>query len=146
MVYLQFPPNVAVGFRVMFVTEVCGDIPLVVMAAMQHLLGRIDVRCITLAVSQGPGGEVGLLIRFEGLRGSLEITTGYTHARLQSALFDPRGVLSSHPLRIENVRELHIVGCSFDDGQGLHHINTAMATVKVRRGPRSTAENSRNLT
>ena len=39
--YLQFPPNVAVGFRPLFVLDICGEISSSVMATMQHVL-RVD--------------------------------------------------------------------------------------------------------
>ena len=96
---------------------------------MQHV---IDIRCITLAVgSPGPHGEVGLLVRLEGLCGSLEITvcSPGTEAKILDVFFGPRGVLSSHSPRIEDVRELHIVGCFFGGGQDSHHIHTAMPNL-----------------
>jgi len=128
ILHLQFPPDVIVGFRVMLLKDVYGDVPMAVTDPVQHVLGRIDIRCITLAASPHHEGGAKLLVRFEGLRGSLEISTCgvYTRAEPQNVLFDPRGVLFSHSPRIENVRELHLVGCSFIDGQAFHHINAAM--------------------
>ena len=128
ILYLQFPPDVKVGFRAMLLKDIYGDVPLVVMAPVQHVLGRIDIRCITLAASPHHEGGAKLLVRFEGLGGSLEISTCgvYTRTEPQNVLFDPRGVLFSHSPRIENVRELHLIGCSFKDGQGFYHLNAAM--------------------
>lgn len=100
-----------------------------VLASLQHILRRTDIRCITLAT---PGCYYPLShIRFEGLCGSLEITTWgeYNHIQLQDILFGPDGVLFSHSPRIENVTELHIVGCSFYSGQELDHISKAMPNL-----------------
>jgi len=112
------------------VTEICDDILLAVAATMQHVLGRIDIRCITLAVPPYLQEAPDLFVRFEGLQGSLEITAqAETYEELRDILFGPRGVLSSHSPRIDNVRELHIVGCSFVNGQTLEHINVAMPNI-----------------
>ena len=130
--HLHLPPNVAAGFRMLWETDVGGDVPLEVVAAVQHVLRRIDIRCITLAAPPHPQeNKGGLLIRFAGLQGSLEITTYriYTHMQLWNAFFDARGVLFSYSPRIENVRELHIVGCSFEDGHRMDHINAAMPNL-----------------
>jgi len=70
------PQNVAAGLRVLFPSEVCGEILFRVGATMQHVLRRIYICYITLAKSRDPQGTLVLLVRFEGLYGSLEITTG----------------------------------------------------------------------
>ena len=128
--HLRFPSNIAAGFRLVSMTDVLDDIPLAVVASMQHVLGRIDIHCITLAVPPLHGLDFDLLIRFEGLQASLEITTYVTtYEDLQDVLFGPRGALFSHSPRIENVRELHIIGCPFVDGQVLDHINTSMPNL-----------------
>lgn len=129
--YLQFSPDVTAGFRGMFLKDVWGDVSLVVVAAMQHVLGRMDIRCVTLAVSSYNNGIAKFLVRFDGLRGSLEISTSslYTNTELQNVLFGSRGVLFSHSPRIGNVRELHLVGSSLEDGQGFDHINVAMPNL-----------------
>lgn len=139
--YLQFPPNAAVGFREMGLSDVCGDIPPVVMAAMHHVLGRIVIRCITLAAPTY--NDVWLLVRFEGQKGSLEISTDsvHSHKQIWTFLFGPEGVLSHHSPRIRNVKELHIVDCPFEDGRGLHYVSAAMpnlVSISVFRcnGPR----------
>ena len=129
--HLQFPPNVAVGFRMLFAADVCGNTPPAVMATMQHVLRRIDIRCITLAVPLNPTGDAGLLVRFDGLCGSLEITTYAvdTWRKTRSVFFGPKGVLFSHSPNIENVRELHIVGCPFGGDQGLLCASAAMPNL-----------------
>ena len=129
---LQFPQNIAVGLRMLFSSDVYGDIPFAAKATMRHVLRRIDIRCITLAVeSPDPQGDVGLLIRFEGLYGSLEITTNTLHTdeMIWNVFFSPWGVLFSHSPRIEHVRELHIVGCHFGGGRESHHIHAAMPNI-----------------
>jgi len=50
----------------------------------------------------------------------------FTREEVQGVLFGPGGILSSHSPHIKNVKELHIVGCFFGDGQGFHHTYTAM--------------------
>ena len=130
--YLQFPRHVAAGFRMlsMIDPDARGDAPLTAIVAIRHMLRRIDIHYITLAVPSDPRCPLELLIRFEGLQGSLE-TTVYCvdHPRLLDFLFGSGGVLSSLSQRIENVKELHIVGCSFDDDQELEHISTAMPNL-----------------
>jgi len=99
---------------------------------MQHVLKRIDIRSITLAVgSLDPHGSGWLLIRFEGPSGSLEITPyrPSTDIGIWEAFFGPNGVLFSHSPRVENVRELHITGCYFEGGRELHHIHAAMPNL-----------------
>jgi len=129
--HLLLPPNVATGFRMLSSTDMSGDIPLEFVTAAQHTLRRVDIRCITLAVALHSQRSTELLVCFEGLRGSLEMTISgvRTHAELWDVLFGPGGVLFSHSPRIENVRELHIVGCFFEDGRGMGHINAAMPNL-----------------
>ena len=70
-VCLRFPRNAAVGFRGLPMDDVCEEISPEVMAAMLHVLGRVDIRRITFVTPKfrTRKGEVALLIRFEGLRG-----------------------------------------------------------------------------
>ena len=130
--YLQFPPNIAAGFRKLDMSDICGDkIQTLVRNAMQHVLRRIDSHSVTLAIPPHPRISSGLFVRFEGLQGSLEITSWNvrTDAQVMDTLFGPRGLLFSHSPRIDNVRELHIVGCDFGDGNRLHHVSAAMPNV-----------------
>ena len=130
--HLHFPPNIAAGFRMLWTTHLGCGIPSAVVAAIQHILRRIDIRCITLAVPPHHQEDIArLFVRFEGLQGSLEITTyrTYGHKQLWNAFFDTGGVLFSHSPRVENVRELHIVGCFFGDGHEMDHINAAMPNL-----------------
>ena len=128
--HLDFPPTVAAGFRMMSLDNVNGSIPSVVMASIQRVLQRIDIRSITLAA---PLDSVytGLLFRFEGLQGSLEVTAKCPDSReqLEDFFFGPGGVLFSHPPRVKNVRELHIMGFSFSIGRGLYLLNAAMPNI-----------------
>ena len=126
--HLQFPPNVAVGLRTLFAPDICGEITPFVMATMQHILRRVDIRCITLTA---PLSQHQLyLVRFEWPVGSLEIMIFCTgHAQLRDIFFGQGGVLFSHSPHIENVRELHVVGCPFDDHRGLDHISVAMPNL-----------------
>lgn len=41
--YLDFPQNIAAGFRMMTLSDLYSDIPPPVMASMQHVLGRIEI-------------------------------------------------------------------------------------------------------
>ena len=127
MTYLQLPPNVAVGFRVLFPDDVHGHAPPTVIATIQHTLGGIDIRCMTLAVDSRQG-YLNFLVRFEGPGGSLEIIVNNC-VDIRKVLFGPTGALFSHSPRLENVRELHIAACPFDDEQGLHHISAAMPNL-----------------
>ena len=127
--HLRLSPDIAVGFRDLSPVELCGDVPSAIVA-MQHVLGRFDIRCITLIVSSPPRGDLDLLIRFEGLQASLEITTyAGSPAVLWDTLFGQRGVLFSHSPRIGNVRELHIGGCPFFGGQDLRRVGAAMPNL-----------------
>jgi len=129
--HLLFPSTVAVGFRVLPFSDVCGDIPPAVVASMNHALRRVGIDRITLALPPVTRGDLELFVRFEGLRSSLELTIRgiYTGPRIWDVLFGPRGVLFSHSPHIENVRELHIAGCSFEDSRRVDHINAAMPNV-----------------
>ena len=122
--YLQFPPNVAVGFRTLFVLDICGEISSSVMATMQHVL-RVDIAVSRLTLpfpQQHP-----YLVRFKRPGGSLEITIACgDRAQLRDIFFGQGGMLFSHSPRIENVKELHIVGCPFGDHRGLDHVRAAM--------------------
>jgi len=130
--HLLFPSTVAAGFRELPYSDVCSDIPPAVVASMNHALRRVGIDRITLALPPVTRHVI-LFVRFEGLQGSLELTIGdmRTDSRAWDVLFGPRGVLFSHSPRIENVRELHIVGiyCSFVDSRRLDHINAAMPNI-----------------
>ena len=130
--YLQFPPNVAAGFRMLSLTDVCGDISTELAATMQHVLRGVEIRSITLAVPLHPHGDVELLVGFGGLRGSLEMTIcgANTHTPLWEVFFDARGVLFSHSPYIENVRETHIVGCFLEEDREMDHIHAAMPNLR----------------
>ena len=129
--HLRFPSNVAAGFRALFLTDVCGDIPPVVVGSMHHVLRRVDIGRITLAVPPLNHGNLELFVRFEGPHSSLEFTIRdvHTDAQLWNIFFGPRGVLFSHSPHIGNVRELHIAGCSFGDSRGMDHINAVMPNI-----------------
>ena len=129
--YLDFPPNVAVGFRMMRTSDVCGTIPHAVLSSIQHVFTRIDVRSITLAAATHYKGHILIRVRFEGPHGSLEITVGdiQDHTQPQRLLFGPEGVLFSHSSHIENVTELQVVGCFFHTDHGFDRVNAAMPNV-----------------
>lgn len=130
MVHLRFPQNIAAGFRMLPSVDVCGDIPPTTLATIQQVLGRVDIHHITFAVPPYPGENPDILVRFEGLGTSLEITTyAETHEELGAIFFGDRGLLFSHSPRIENVRELHIIGCHFVDRQVLDHVSAAMPNI-----------------
>ena len=129
MTHLQFPPNVAVGFRELITHSICGEIAPSVMATTQHVLRSVNICRITLAAPPSPHQHL-YLVRFEGPGGSLEITIfSADHGQLEDIFFGQGGVLFSHSPRIENVRELHVVGCPFDDNQRLDHISAAMPNL-----------------
>ena len=114
--YLDFPKNIAAGFRTMHWTELWGNsASSVVTAAIKHVLKRIDIDCITLAVVVDRLGTLELLVRFEGPQGSLEINAGGIDSTVLPDLFGPQGILFS----IQSVRKLHIFNCHFDDSQEL---------------------------
>ena len=127
--YLDLPSNIAVGFRAMYLDHVARDVLSIVSASIRHVLSRIDTRCITLATT--PRAQLTrLLIRFGGLSGSLEITTGvHPCAQPWPELLSPEGILFSNSSHTENVTELQIVGSSFDSCPKLHHVNAAMPNL-----------------
>ena len=130
MAHLRLPSNIAAGFRMLPTTEIYDDVPPTVLATIQHVLGRINIYCITFAAPPHPEEDFDLLVRFEGSGASLEITTyAETYEEVRAIFFGRRGVLFSHSPRIENVRELHIIGCRFVDGQALDHVSAAMPNV-----------------
>ena len=128
--HLQFPPSVAVGFHTLFEIDPCHNIIPAVDA--QHVLGRVDICRVALAVaSKHRLGFVRVLVCFEGLSGSLEITT-YSFvddAWTWDIFFGPLGLLLCHSPRIGNVREVHTVGCSFKGDPESHHIHAAMPNL-----------------
>ena len=126
--HLDFPRDVEVGFQRMFPDSLYNQIPNTILAAIQYVLRRINIRRITLAAYL-PGEE--FLIRFEGPRGSLEITTAYVsdHPKPSDFLLGPRGVLFSLSPHIKTVTELHIVECAFDTDKGLDHVKAAMPNI-----------------
>jgi len=97
VLHLQFPKKIAAGFRMMPIHGMWYDVPQVVKATIRHALRRINIRCITLAAPLRPIGILDLLIRFDGLGGSLEITTCglYFSTGLLNIFFSSKGVLSS---------------------------------------------------
>jgi len=129
--HLRFPSNVAAGFRTLYLTDVRGDIPPTVVAAMHHVLRKVDIGRITLAVPPLNRGVLELFIRFEGPQGSLELTIRDVHTddQLWDVFFGLGGVLFSHSPQIGNVRELHIVGCSFRGSREMYHVNAAMPNI-----------------
>jgi hypothetical protein len=132
-VCLRFPRNAAVGFRGLSVADESQEILPVVMAAMLHVLRRVDIRRITYVTpsSRCYQRKVSLLIRFEGLRGSLEITATPDHRLAESRL----KALLSPSLPIENTRELHMIYWYFDsperspDGRAWSRINVTMPNL-----------------
>ena len=129
--YLDFP-NVAVGFREMYLGNLLGDIiSPTVATSMQQVLRGVDIHCITLAVATHSNKRTLLLVRFEGPHGSLEISGGDGYYEPE-IFFDPQGVLFSHSPHIENVTELRIAGCHlFDIGSELNHITAAMPNIET---------------
>ena len=91
---------------------------------MQHVLrADIAVSRLTLPFPQ----QHPYLVRFKRPGGSLEITIACgDRAQLRDIFFGQGGMLFSHSPRIENVKELHIVGCPFGDYRGLDHVSAAM--------------------
>ena len=136
--YLDFPQNIAAGLRKIEFSDIRNAISNPTMTTMQHILRRIDTRSVTLATPhvKRAGATAELLVRFEGLQGSLEMAARgplsfiNPHATWNFS-FGPEGVLFSHSRYIQNVTELHIVGyLSCDDQvESLHHISTVMPNV-----------------
>ena len=128
--FLQLPQKIAVGFRMIQQKHLYNDTPPTLISSIQHVLERIDIRSITLAAPL-TYLHTELLIHFEGLGGSFEITTDGKcfPARPRPALLAPGGILSVPLPGVENVKELHIVGRSFDSTQGSRHINAALRNI-----------------
>jgi hypothetical protein len=129
IVNLDFPKNIAAGFRALRMPDVWGNITPAVTAAIQHVLGEINIYHITLAIAPNPQGNVELLLRFEGPHASLEINVRGIHPAKFPDLFGPQGVIFSLRPRTEEVRELHIINCCLEDSQELHLLNVAMPNV-----------------
>ena len=128
--HLLFPSTVAVGFRALSLTDVLGDAPPAVMAAIHHVLGRVDIDCVTFAVPLLDRGDSKLFVRFEGLQSSLELTIHDSHTDIWPwDVLDPRGVLFSNSSHIGSVRELRFTGCSFRGSRGVDHINASMPNL-----------------
>ena len=137
--YLDFPRNVAVGLRRIGFSDLRSVISNPVVTTTQHVLGKIDIHSITLAapITRDFGVFTDILVRFEGLQGSLEMTAKGPRNRYteQYAAWDisfgPDGVLFSHPHNIRNVTELHVIGHRFRDDQAgsLHHVSTVIPNV-----------------
>ena len=127
--HLDLPPDVVAGFQSMHPRDVKGRVPDVILDSMRHVLRRVKIRSITLAAYRSKE----FLIRFEGLRGSLEITvSGMFVTRTDLAdILGARGVVFSHSSHIEDVTEMHIVNCAFETYQGLEHVKTAMPNVET---------------
>ena len=107
--YLRFPPTAAVGFRSMRGSDISEDnIPPGIMASLRHVLGGIDICTAILGVSSQ---SFGCLVRFEGVKGSLEITSGLSDSEVSSVLL---GVLFSLAPHLDGVRELQITRCRID--------------------------------
>ena len=129
---LDFPTSTAVALRDIDITDICEDVSPDLSRAMQCVFGRIDVRCITIATPSRSWVVSECFVRFEGVQGSLEITTGTYHCRglkRRQALFSPQGILFLHKPHIKDVRELHIAGCSVGSGRQMDHINAAMPNL-----------------
>ena len=127
---ILFPPSVSVGFRIRHESDVWNHSPLTSTATMEHVLGRADVRCITLAVgSPGSLRGRGFLVRLEWLCGSLEITYPLeTDGSARGSFF--RRILYSCPsAHIKSVKELHLVGCFFEGDLELRHIHATLSNI-----------------
>ena len=100
--------------------------------AVQRVLAGVDVCCITFLIgSPGSLRGRGLLIRLEWVCGSLEITHPLgTDAIAREIFFGPSGIqLSRRSLGIENVRELHVVGCFYQGDPESLHFHVAMPNL-----------------
>ena len=132
IINLLFPPNVAVGFRMHCRSDWWTGNPFGDIATIRHVLGMVDIHCVTLAVgSPGLIRDGGLFVRLEWLRGSLEIAYPLeTDTAVRDILFGPSGALfSRRPPYIEKARELHIVGCFFEGNLELNYIHAAMPNL-----------------
>jgi len=119
--HLRFPATVAVGFRSLERRDVMGgDVPPAVTASSQHVLGRIDIRTVVLAVAAPrPAGYLRSLVRFEGVGDSPEITF---------KLFYQRRIFSFAPC-LDNVKELQIAECFIQPMSDFDHLATAMPNL-----------------
>ena len=112
---LRFPPAVPVGFREM---SILADST--VRESIQHILAGIDIQSVTLA--RLDDGDCGELVRYEGPKGSLEITA-YKG-------FDPyqhRELLLSHSPKLDNVKTLRIM--DFDACDDIYEIFTSTVSA-----------------
>lgn len=126
---LQFSRSIAVGFRMIRQYHIYNDTPSELVAAIQHVLGRTDIRSITLAASHNYT-HMGILIRFEGPGGTLEITTERMYSPSPPHVLLALETLLRSPLPgIETATELHIVGCPFDRSQAFRRVNKAMRNL-----------------
>ena len=127
---LDFPPDVAVGFQSIYQGDLLDPVPDMLLDSMRHVLKRVKIRSITLAEYHW---DAYFLIRYEGLRGYLEITASlnmYLHPKdSMDYLFGARGLLLSSSPHIEDVTEMHIVGCIFKTHRGLEHVKETMQNV-----------------
>ena len=125
---LEFSRNIVAGFRTIANERIYTDDLSALITPIQHILGRIDSRSITLAASPDHSYPE-ILINFEGPGGSLEITTEGKYSE------QPHVLLALERMRffplpgIENVTELHIVGCSFDRSETFRRVNAAMQNL-----------------
>ena len=125
---LQFSRDIAAGFRTIANKRIYKDDLPALITPIQHILGRIDSRSITLAASPDHSRPE-ILIRFEGSGGSLEITTEETYSVQPHVLLALERMLCFPLPGIENVTELHIVGCSLDRSETFRRVNAAMQNL-----------------
>ena len=117
IVFLRFPPTVAVGFRGISLADSWPH------ESIQHALAPIDIESITLAhirhkADLGHGTGDTCLIRFEGAKGSLEIAVVENYDRDP---FGADGLLLSHSPRLDNVKTLRVMDCRIS--------NNTLATI-----------------
>ena len=114
-------PNVAVGFRMPFSSYIYGEITPSVMATIQHVLKRIDIRWITPGAPPDPQESI-CLVRFEGPGGSLEIITcRVDRAQLQSVPFRLASRTRGSYISSDALSTIKL--------QGLDHISAAMPNL-----------------
>ena len=128
--YLLFPRTVAVGFRSLGAYDVCGyDVPPVVLASSRHVLGRMDIHTVVLAiVAPRCDGYLQALIRFEGVVGSLEMTFRSWFMG-EGTIFCGHGVLFSFAPCLVNVKELQLAECYIEPIVDVNHLVTAMPNL-----------------
>ena len=123
---LRFPPATPVGFREM---SVLADPT--VRESIQHVLAAVDIQSVTLAqfddtvdgkLARRDVGDYGELVRYEGPKGSLEITT---HEAFN--LYQLRKLLLSHSPKLDNVKTLRIM--DFDMHDDIHKIFTSTVSA-----------------